>query len=126
MRRIYSGSCHCGAVEFSVEADLDRATLLECNCSICRKKGFLHLIVPGDRFELEAGRERLREYRFNTRTAVHRFCEECGIHPFYSPRSHPEGVSVNARCLEEVDLASLEFEPFDGRNWQDAIEHLRE
>jgi hypothetical protein len=122
----YTGQCHCGGVTFEVEAELEEETILECNCSMCRKKGFLHLIVPPGQFRLEQGEERLREYRFNTEVAVHRFCEKCGIHPFYTPRSHPDKVSVNVRCLDGVDLGGLEVEPFDGQNWEETVETIRE
>jgi len=121
----HSGSCHCGAVAFRVEADLDEETLLDCNCSICRRKGYLHLIVEPERFELLRGEDQLREYRFNTETAVHRFCTTCGIHAFYTPRSHPDDVSVNGRCLEGVAPEELNTVPFDGRNWERAADDLR-
>jgi len=122
----YRGSCHCGAVEFRVRADLEEERILKCNCSICRRKGFLHLIVPPGRFELVAGDARLRTYQFHTETAVHRFCERCGIHAFYTPRSHPEKVSVNVRCLEGVELDGLEVEPFDGKNWEETVDGIRD
>ena len=122
----HRGSCHCGAVQFRVDADLEDETVLDCNCSMCRRKGYLHLIVPPEQFTLECGEDQLRDYRFNTEIAVHRFCETCGIHPFYTPRSHPDKVSVNARCLEDVDLEVLNVEPFDGANWEEAIDELRE
>ncbi|MFB6263189.1 MAG: GFA family protein [Bradymonadaceae bacterium] len=121
----HPGSCHCGTVQFEVRADLDDETILDCNCSICRRKGFLHLIVPPERFGLSAGRGALAEYRFETRTALHRFCEICGIHPFYRPRSHPESVDVNVRCLENVDLDDLSVTPFDGANWSDHVDEIR-
>src|ERR1700732_2393893 len=87
------GGCHCGRVRFRVTADLDRVT--ECNCSICAKKGILHLIVPPDQFELLSGKDDLTVYEFNTRTAKHMFCRHCGIHPFYVPRSDPDKIDVN-------------------------------
>ncbi len=123
--KTWTGQCHCGRVAFEVDADLDKETILDCNCSICRQKGYLHLIVPPERFRLLSGEARLREYRFHTETAVHRFCEVCGIHPFYSPRSHPEDVDVNVRCLEDVDLESIEVELFDGRNWEDHVDDIQ-
>src|SRR5271166_2790806 len=95
----HSGGCHCGQVRFEViapaalEAD-------ECNCSICRMSGFLHLIVPADRFTLTSGAEVLRTYSFNTHTAKHLFCGICGVKSFYVPRSHPDGFSVNVRCID--------------------------
>jgi hypothetical protein len=115
----YEGSCHCGRVRFRVEASLDAVT--ECNCSMCEKKGFLHLIVATDAFALVAGAEELTSYRFNTGVAEHRFCRHCGVHPFYTPRSDPDKVDVNARCLEGVDVTSLERRGFDGKNWEQAL-----
>jgi hypothetical protein len=114
----FEGGCHCGRVRFRVTADL--ATVADCNCSICTKKGFLHLIVPPERFELLSGADDLSTYRFNTGTARHNFCRHCGIHAFYVPRSDPDKIDVNARCLDGVDPASLRPHPFDGRNWEAA------
>jgi len=102
-----------------VHADL--ATILECNCSVCTKKGILHLIVPPTQFELVQGEEELATYQFNTNTAKHTFCRNCGMHPFYVPRSDPDKISVNARCLDGIDAASLQPQRFfDGRNWEEA------
>jgi len=110
------GGCHCGAVRFRV--DINERIALDCNCSICTKKGFLHAVVPPERFELLAGNDALTEYRFNTKTARHTFCKTCGIAPFYEPRSHPGWVDVNARCLDDGALATFRIEPFDGKNWE--------
>lgn len=121
----YTGSCHCGRIAFEIDADLGAVEILDCNCSICTKKGFLHLIVPPERFRLIRGEDAIVEYRFNTGQAVHKFCETCGIHPFYTPRSHPEDVDVNVRCLEAVELGELEIEPFDGRNWEENVDGIR-
>ena len=111
----YEGGCHCGAVRFSVETDLRQA--LDCNCSICTKKGFLHLIVPKDAFTLTKGKDSLSTYRFNTGVAIHTFCKTCGIHAFYTPRSHPDGIDVNVRCLDRGTKA-FTVVPFDGENWE--------
>ena len=124
-QRTYQGQCHCGAVRFAVEADLESVEVIECNCSICRRKGFLHLIVEPEAFELIEGEGELVIYRFGTRQAVHKFCGRCGIHAFYTPRSHPDKVDVNVRCLEGVALEGLRVRPFDGRNWEEHIEELR-
>ena len=115
----YEGSCHCGRVRFRVTAALAR--IVRCNCSICTKKGFLHLIVARDRFQLLAGADDLAEYRFNTGVARHRFCRRCGVHPFYVPRSDPDKIDVNVRCLEGVDAERLPVDAFDGANWEQAI-----
>ena len=114
--RTMTGGCHCGRVRFRVTADLDRVT--ECNCSICAKKGFLHLIVPPEQFELISGKEDLADYRFNTRTARHLFCKMCGVHSFYVPRSDPDKTDVNVRCLDGIDLDAISVKSFDGRNWE--------
>jgi hypothetical protein len=119
MQTTMEGGCHCGRVRFRVTADLDRIT--ECNCSICSKKGILHLIVPPEQFELLSGKDDLTVYEFNTRIAKHMFCKHCGIHPFYVPRSDPDKIDVNARCLDGTDLTEISPKPFDGKNWEAAI-----
>jgi hypothetical protein len=115
----YTGGCHCGRVRFRVRADLDRVS--DCNCSMCTKKGILHLIVPQDAFELLSGAGDLTTYTFNTGVAKHHFCRHCGIHSFYVPRSDPDKIDVNARCLDGVDPLALTIERFDGRHWEDAM-----
>ncbi|MBI2964354.1 MAG: GFA family protein [Deltaproteobacteria bacterium] len=116
---MFTGGCHCGRVRFRVEATLERVT--ECNCSVCSKKGFLHLIVPRERFELLAGADELSTYRFNTGVAQHLFCRHCGIHSFYVPRSDPDKIDVNVRCLDGVDLSAVRPLPFDGRHWDESM-----
>jgi hypothetical protein len=116
----FEGGCHCGRVRFRVTADLDRVT--ECNCSICAKTGFLHLIVPPESFALLAGKGELTTYTFNTKTAQHTFCKVCGIHPFYVPRSDPDKIDVNVRCLDGVELATISVQRFDGRHWEEAMQ----
>ena len=108
----HRGGCHCGAVAVAVEAPA-HLTVSECNCSICRMSGFLHLIVPQARFRLLRGAEALSEYRFNTGTARHLFCRSCGVKSFYVPRSNPDGYSVNLRCLDRSTVAGVTIEPFD-------------
>jgi hypothetical protein len=113
----HTGGCHCGAVRFSFEAPA-RVLAHECNCTICAKSGYLHLIVPAVRFNLLSGSESLREYRFGSGAARHLFCSRCGIKSFYVPRSNPDGYSINLRCVDEGSLEALEVEAFDGRNWE--------
>ena len=113
----HTGGCHCGRVRFEVTAPA-HLEVSECNCSICGKTGFLHLIVPKSRFRLLSGEEALTTYEFNTRTAKHLFCSTCGIKSFYVPRSHPDGYSVNARCLDERTVEGMTVKPFDGKNWE--------
>lgn len=134
-----TGGCHCGRVRF--EVDVQTFEALDCNCSICTKKGFLHLIVPRERFRFLPGiaeaatvsattplaeHPSLTTYTFNTHTAKHTFCTTCGIHGFYVPRSHPDGVDVNVRALDGDDpLARFRITPFDGRRWEDNVASIR-
>jgi hypothetical protein len=106
-------------VRFRVQGDLARGTV--CNCSICTKKGYIHLIVAPADFELVSGREALATYRFNTRIARHYFCRICGMHPFYVPRSDPDRIDVNIRCLDGIDPDERPWSRFDGQNWEQAI-----
>ena len=111
------GGCHCGAVRFDVQTP-DAIEVEDCNCTICARTGFLHIIVPASRFRLLSGADALVEYTFNTGVAKHRFCGHCGVKSFYIPRSNPDGVDVNARCLDDGTVRSLVIEPFDGSNWE--------
>ena len=120
MPRVMEGGCHCGRVRFRVTADLDRVT--ECNCSMCSKKGFLHLIVAPEQFELLSGKGDLATYRFNTQVARHTFCKVCGVHPFYVPRSDPDKIDVNVRCLDDIDLAAISPKRFEGKNWEASMQ----
>ena len=121
---IHLGGCHCGAVKFEVEAPGD-LEVSECNCSICAKSGYLHLIVPQSKFNLISGEDNLTTYAFDTHEAKHLFCKTCGIKSFYIPRSHPDGVSVNVRCLDDSTINSLNIEQFDGKNWEANIHKLK-
>jgi hypothetical protein len=113
----HTGSCHCGRVRFEAVAPA-KIEVSECNCSMCSKAGFLHLIVPEDRFKLLSGSEVLTTYRFNTETANHLFCLVCGIKSFYVPRSHPDGFSVNARCLDSETVEEITVTQINGRDWE--------
>lgn len=113
----HTGHCHCGAVQILVDAP-GALDAYECNCSMCRRTGFLHLIVPASAFTLVRGREALSLYTFNTGTARHFFCTHCGCRPFYIPRSNPDGFSVNVRCLEPATVESVTIMPFDGQDWE--------
>ena len=113
----HSGGCHCGRVRFEVLAPAE-IEVSECNCSICSKSGYLHLIVPAGRFSLLSGSEVLSSYSFNTQTARHLFCSICGIKSFYVPRSHPDGFSVNARCLDAGTVESMRIKPSNGKEWE--------
>lgn len=120
MLQTYEGGCHCGKVR--IRAQLDITRMSECNCSICRKKGIIHLVVPRDRFTLLQGADAITTYTFGSGVAQHTFCRHCGIHSFYTPRSEPDKISVNARCLDGIDDAVLHPSSlFDGRNWEEAM-----
>jgi hypothetical protein len=116
----HTGGCHCGRIRFEVFAPAE-LEVSDCNCSICAKSGYLHLIVPRSRFQLLSGAEQLTSYQFNTGTAKHLFCAVCGIKSFYVPRSQPDGYSVNARCLDAGTFSTLHVTPFDGRNWEQQV-----
>jgi hypothetical protein len=119
----HRGGCHCGRVRFEVDAPaIIEAT--RCNCSICTKSGYLHLIVPADAFRLLEGRDALETYTFNTGTAKHRFCRHCGIKSFYVPRSHPDGISVNVHCLDPATVQGVNETAFDGRDWEQNASRL--
>jgi hypothetical protein len=113
------GGCHCGAVRFTVRFP-NPPELLDCNCSLCSKTGYLHLIVSRADFTLLSGADNLAEYRWQTGVARHLFCTICGIKSFYVPRSHPDGYSVNWRALDGVEGISPRVIPYDGRNWEQA------
>ena len=119
----HRGGCHCGRVRFEIDAPaVLEAT--ECNCSICSKSGYLHLFVSTTAFRLLRGEEALATYTFNTGTAKHLFCRYCGIKSFYVPRSHPDGISVNVRCVDPENVEAVNVTPFDGRNWEQNVSKL--
>jgi hypothetical protein len=120
---VSTGGCHCGRVRFEVRGAPVKAIV--CNCSICTKKAYLHWIVPEEDVRVVAGEGELTTYTFNTGVAKHRFCRVCGCAPFYTPRSDPDKVDVNVRCLEGVDMGALEIETFDGQNWEAHYEIYR-
>lgn len=114
--RTYEGGCHCGAVRYETAADLDH--VIECNCSICRKRGMMLTFVPVDQFTLVSGEDALTDYQFGSKTVHHLFCKVCGIQSFGRGQG-PDGtsmVAINVRCLDGVDLDVLEPTPFDGRS----------
>ena len=122
----HRGNCHCGRIAFEVDAPA-RIDAIECNCSICRMTGFLHLIVPASRFRLLRGADDLTEYTFNTGVARHRFCRVCGVKPFYIPRSNPDGFDINVHCLDRSTIERIDITPFDDARRDEntaAIQHL--
>ena len=112
-----AGGCHCGAVRFEalLAAEVEAQT---CSCSMCEKVGFTHVIVPESRFRLLQGADQITTYTFNTGVAKHYFCSVCGVKSFYVPRSHPDGISVNARCIDDGSIESMAIKPFNGRDWE--------
>jgi hypothetical protein len=114
--RTYEGGCHCGRVRYRIEANLTQA--VECNCSICAKRGTLLTFVKAPQFTLLKGDDTLTDYQFNTKKIHHLFCESCGVGSF-SRGIAPNGedtYAVNVRCLEGVDVGALKIRPFDGKN----------
>ncbi len=119
----HKGGCHCGKVRFEIEAPAE-IMATRCNCSICRMSGFLHVFVSKDKFHLLSGEDAIETYTFNTGVAQHYFCRHCGVKSFYVPRSHPDGISINANCIDPDTISSLESVPFDGANWEENIHEL--
>ena len=114
----YRGGCHCGRVAIEVRLDAPPARLIDCNCTICAKKGILHLGVEPDRLSVLQGGDAIETYRFGSGVAEHNFCRTCGIHVYGRPRNSPERLTINARCLDAFDAirAGAEIVPFDGQN----------
>ena len=120
----FHGSCHCGAIQFEIQAP-DEIEVEDCNCSICSKAGFLHLILPLSRFKLLQGKDNIETYTFNSGVAKHTFCKTCGVKPFYTPRSNPDGIDINVRCLD-TKPSTINIVKFDGQNWEDNAASLAE
>ncbi|WP_460238438.1 GFA family protein [Aurantivibrio plasticivorans] len=121
----YQGSCHCQAIQFSIEAP-ETLNAISCNCTICTKGGFLHYIIPLNDFHLVKGHDDITTYSFNTGIAKHTFCKHCGIKPFYTPRSNPDGIDINVNCLD-TRPDELVISPFDGQHWEEhghTLSHL--
>jgi hypothetical protein len=121
----HAGGCHCGRVRFEVDAPA-RIEVLDCNCSICAMTGFQHLMVPRERFRLLQGEQHLSTYAFNTGVARHRFCRVCGIKSWYVPRSHPDRIDVNLRCLDRHTIEAVTITPFDGLQWEHSVAAIRD
>lgn len=115
----YQGSCHCGAIRFEVAGEINH--VVDCNCSYCARAGYLHWNVVPSVFRIVAGADNYRTYTFGTGTSKNHFCLTCGITPFRVPRSDPHLIDVNVRCLEDVDITTLQIQSFDGAHWEDAI-----
>ena len=116
MAQTYSGGCQCGKVRY--EATFELGEVIACNCSRCGRLGSLLAFMPKDSFELLSGEGATTAYQFNKHLIHHRFCATCGIKAFYVPRSHPDGFSVNARCIDSATVTGMKIHPVDGRNWE--------
>ncbi|GAM25638.1 hypothetical protein SAMD00019534_088130 [Acytostelium subglobosum LB1] len=126
---IYKGGCHCGAIRYEVTVDQiatdDRSLeVVDCNCSICTKKGIIHLIVPKSKFNMTSGHDSLATYTFNTHVAKHHFCSKCGICTHYIPRSNPDGVDVNVRTFDDYYTTKFAITKFDGQHWEQGAHEL--
>jgi hypothetical protein len=114
--KAYAGSCHCGHVRYEATADLSK--VVDCNCSICMKRGALWTFVTPDKFALQAGGDAVQDYQFGKKVIHHLFCPHCGVGAF-SRGTAPDGrdiVAINVRCLEGVDVSALNRVPFDGKS----------
>jgi hypothetical protein len=119
----HRGSCHCGRVTFEVQAKL--GYVIDCNCSLCRRRGALwHGVAEAD-LRVRSGQAELALYQFNTMTAKHYFCRHCGIHPFVRPRLDSTRWAVNVRCIDGVELSTLDVRTFDGEHWEEAARSFR-
>ena len=116
----HKGGCHCAAVKFMVQAP-KILKVIKCNCSICTMRQNWHFVVPKSQFCLLQGSEFLTSYRFGTRRAEHLFCKICGILSFYQPRSNPDCYAITINCLEQGTVEKINFEEFDGKNWEEAF-----
>jgi hypothetical protein len=113
----YSGSCHCGAVTFTVDSE-PPTSAISCNCSHCRRKGFLLSFLPAGQFRLDSGEDRLATYTFNKHQIRHRFCTTCGAQPFAEgEQAGAQMRAVNLRCVPEIDLDTLEIQKADGASY---------
>ncbi|WP_300541688.1 GFA family protein [Maricaulis sp.] len=113
-----SGGCHCGAVRFEVNVT-DAVVVISCNCSLCAKTGFIHLVVDEADFRVTQGEDNIGEYSFHTHTARHRSCRTCHVTTHHTMRSRPDGISVNLRCLDGDANLQLRFQEFDGASWDE-------
>ena len=102
----YTGSCHCGSVQFEVDADVTQSAV--CDCSICKRRGAVMLRCNKESLHITAGQEHLTLYRFNTMVAEHYFCKICGIYTFHKMRKMPDKLAINSGCLDDVDIARLQ------------------
>ena len=108
---LHKGSCHCKAIEFEIESDLDK--IMQCNCSICIRKNAKMAMVSKDSIQIIKGKENLTSYKFNTMIAEHFFCKNCGIYTHHNRRSDPNGVAINIGCIDAINPFNYEAEFID-------------
>ena len=114
----YSGGCHCGRIAFEFDSEAPVGEVIECNCSLCSKRGHLLAFVPRDKFTLKTPEKDLSTYTFNTHRIRHHFCSQCGCGPFGEAKA-PNGIamaSINMRCVEGFEPGQVKFKKFDGRS----------
>ncbi len=123
---LYTGGCHCQLIRFEVKLNqcLEQTTITSCNCSMCEKTAYLHLIIPKADVKLLGNFNKLNNYQFNKKIAKHYFCKICGIKSFYQPRSHPDSWSINARCLDDFSKYKIKVKNFNGKNWEQNIHKI--
>ncbi|MDO6413384.1 GFA family protein [Sphingomonas sp. BIUV-7] len=115
------GGCHCELVRWEAKLPEGPVEVLDCDCSICRMTGYLHVIVAESDFTLVEGKKEITTYRFGSGKARHIFCSQCGIKSYYKPRSHPDGISLNLRCIDDAETLETRVVAFDGKNHPGAI-----
>lgn len=115
---IYLGGCHCGDVRIAVDRAEPIDSYVECNCSVCTKKGVLLARAEEAELTVTDGQAAIETYRFNTRVAEHNFCRRCGVHVYARPRNSPERFAVNIRCLDDFQEIRKHARriDFDGQN----------
>ena len=118
------GSCHCQKVQYKIITPKE-IKLIYCNCSICVIEDYKHLIIDKIKFELITGKNNVTTYSFNTHNAKHYFCKHCGIKSFYIPRSHPNSISINFRCIKNNKLKIKKIIKFKGKNWEKNINKIK-
>jgi len=123
---LYTGGCHCQAIRFEIklENSIEQTEITSCNCSMCEKTAYLHLIIAKTKMKLLSNNGNLSNYQFNKKIAKHYFCKTCGIKSFYQPRSHPDKWSINARCLDDFSTFKINTASFDGKNWEQNIHKI--
>lgn len=112
----YEGSCHCGKIAYAVAGEID--AVLECNCSICSRKGYQLWFVSRANVDLRTLEDDMASYTFNTHKIRHMFCSTCGCSPF-GFGTDPDGnetAAINVRCLQDVDLSTISVNHYDGRS----------